>query len=288
MPNTSRTAAHSLRADLHSHSFYSDGTMAPGDLARRAAEHGVELYALTDHDEVSGLAEAKAAAVERSLAFVPGVEVSVTWGTTTIHVVGLGVDGDDVTLRERLAHVRSGRTRRAQDIDVSLAAAGITGALEGALRHAENPQMIGRTHFARFLVEQGVCRDVREVFKRYLIEGKPGYVPHRWATLAEAVDMIDAAGGVAVVAHPARYRIDELALHALLEEFRDAGGTALEVVTSNHTPEDVRRFTKLALEFGFEASSGSDFHGPGESANVELGRVEPLAPELTPVWHRFV
>jgi len=237
---------------------------------------------------VSGLAEAKAAAVELSMAFVPGVEVSVTWGTTTVHVVGLGVNGEDQTLRDRLAHVRSGRTRRAQEIDAGLAAAGIDGALEGALRHAENPRMIGRTHFARFLVEQGVCRDVREVFKRYLVEGKPGYVPHRWASLAAAVDMIGAAGGVAVVAHPARYRFDELALHTMLEEFRDAGGKALEVVTSNHTPEDVRRFTKLALEFGFEASSGSDFHGPGESANVELGRVAPLAPELTPVWYRFV
>ncbi|HVE88628.1 MAG TPA: PHP domain-containing protein [Burkholderiaceae bacterium] len=288
MPDFTRVDVHALRADLHSHSFYSDGTMAPGDVVRRAADHGVELYALTDHDEVSGLAEASAAAAERSLAFVPGVEVSVTWGGTTLHIVGLGVDGDDATLRERLADVRSGRTRRARDIDASLTAAGITGALEGALRHAENPMMIGRTHFARFLVATGVCRDVREVFKRYLVEGKPGYVPHRWATLAEAVDMIGAAGGVAVVAHPARYRFEELALHALLEEFREVGGTALEVVTSNHTPEDVRRFTKLALEFGFEASSGSDFHGPGESANVELGRVAPLSPELTPVWHRFV
>ena len=288
MPDHTHAGAHSLRADLHSHSFHSDGTMAPGDVVRRAADQGVELYALTDHDEVAGLAEATAAAAERSLAFVPGVEVSVTWGTTTLHIVGLGVDGEDATLRTRLAHVRSGRTRRAQDIDASLAAAGIDGALKGALRHAENPMMIGRTHFARFLVERGVCRDVREVFKRYLIEGKPGYVPHRWATLAEAVEMINDAGGVAVIAHPARYRFDELALHALLEEFRAAGGTAVEVVTSNHTPDDVRRFTKLALEFGFEASSGSDFHGPGESANVELGRVAPLAPELTPVWHRFI
>ena len=262
--------------------------MAPGDLARRAAEHGVQLYALTDHDEVSGIAEAKAAASDAALAFIPGVEVSVTWGTTTIHVVGLGVDAEDSALRDRLAHVRSGRTRRAQDIDASLAAAGISGTFEGALRHAENPKMIGRTHFARFLVELGVCRDVREVFKRYLVEGKPGYVPHRWATLAEAVEMIDNAGGVAVIAHPARYRIDELALHALLEDFRDAGGTALEVITSNHTADDVRRFTKLALQFGFEASSGSDFHGPGESPNVELGRVSTLAPELTPVWHRFM
>ena len=262
--------------------------MQPGDLARRASDQGVQLYALTDHDEVSGLSEAKAAAAERSLAFVPGVEVSVTWGATTIHVVGLGVDGNDAVLRERLAHVRSGRTRRAQAIGASLAVAGIAGTLEGALRHAENPQMIGRTHFARFLVEQGVCRDVREVFKRFLVDGKPGYVPHRWATLAEAVDMIDAAGGVAIVAHPARYRFDDLALRALLAEFRNAGGTGLEVVTSNHTADDVRRFTKLALEFGFEASSGSDFHGPGESPNVELGRVEPLSPELTPVWHRFI
>lgn len=279
---------HAVRADLHSHSFYSDGTMAPGDLARRAAEQGVELYALTDHDEVSGLAEASAAASACALAFVPGVEVSVTWGTTTLHIVGLGVDGDDASLRDALAHVRSGRTRRAQAIADSLAASGVDGAFEGALRHAENPQMISRTHFARFLVEQGVCRDVRDVFKRYLVEGKPGYVPHHWATLSEAVDMIGAAGGVAVLAHPARYRIDALALHALLEEFRSVGGTALEVVTSNHTPEDVRRFTQLALEFGFEASSGSDFHGPGESANVELGRVALLSPELRPVWHRFI
>jgi predicted metal-dependent phosphoesterase TrpH len=288
MLDTNGAGVHSVRADLHSHSFHSDGTMAPGDVVRRAADQGVELYALTDHDEVSGLAEATAAAAERSLPFVPGVEVSVTWGKTTVHIVGLGVNSEDATLRDRLAFVRSGRTRRAQEIAASLAAAGIDHTLEGALRHAENPRMIGRTHFARFLVEQGVCGDVREVFKRYMVEGKPGYVPHRWATLAEAVDMIGAAGGVAVVAHPARYRFDELALHAMLEEFREVGGRALEVVTSNHTAEDVRRFTKLALEFGFEASSGSDFHGPGESANVELGRVAALAPELTPVWHRFL
>lgn len=281
-------SVHAIRADLHSHSIFSDGTMPPGDLARRAAAQGVELYALTDHDEISGLPEAQAAAAACSMAFVPGVEVSVTWGGTTLHIVGLNVNADAAALRDGLAYVRSGRTRRAQEIADSLAAAGIDGTFEGALRHAGNPQMIGRTHFARFLVEQGVCRDVREVFKRYLVEGKPGYVPHRWASLAQAVAMIDASGGVAVLAHPARYRLDALALHTLLEEFRGAGGTALEVVTSNHTAEDVRRYTQLALDFGFEASSGSDFHGPGESAHVELGRVPALSPELTPVWHRFV
>jgi len=288
MPELNVGSVHTVRADLHSHSIFSDGTMAPGDVARRAAEHGVELYALTDHDEVSGLAEASAAANACAMAFVAGVEISVTWGATTLHIVGLGVDGDDGALRDGLAQVRSGRTRRAREISEGLAAAGIEGAFEGALRHAENPQMIGRTHFARFLVEKGVCRDVREVFKRYMVESKPGYVPYRWATLGEAVDMITAAGGVSVLAHPARYRLDSLALHELLKEFRGLGGTAIEVVTSNHTRDDVRHFTQLALEFGFEASSGSDFHGPGESENVELGRVAALAPELTPVWHRFV
>lgn len=262
--------------------------MAPGDVARRAAAHGVELFALTDHDEVSGVEEARTAAASCALAFVPGVEVSASWGGTTLHIVGLGIDTNASALHDGLARVRSGRTRRAREIADGLAGAGIDGAFEGALRYAENPQMIGRTHFARFLVESGVCRDVREVFKRYLVEGKPGYVPHRWATLSEAVSMIAASGGVAVLAHPARYRLKPLVMHTLLEEFRDAGGTALEVITSNHTPEDERRFTQLALDFKFEGSSGSDFHGPGESANVELGRVGTLAPELTPVWHRFV
>ncbi|MEP6609479.1 MAG: PHP domain-containing protein, partial [Burkholderiaceae bacterium] len=219
MPDPSGSV-HAIRADLHSHSIFSDGTMAPGELVRRASAQGVELYALTDHDEVAGLPEARSASAECELAFVPGVEVSVTWGGKTLHIVGLNVDAESTTLQQGLASVRAGRTRRAQQISAGLAAVGIPDALEGAMRHAENPTLIGRTHFARFLVERGVCRDVREVFKRYLVESKPGYVPHRWATLAEAVTIIDAAGGVAVLAHPARYRLDTLALRALLEEFR--------------------------------------------------------------------
>ena len=274
--------------DLHCHSNISDGLLAPATVAARAKARGVDVWALTDHDEVSGIAEARAAAKALGLPFIPGVEISITWAGQTVHIVGLRIDERNEELLRGLASTRSGRELRAREMAEQLAAVGIPGAYEGALRHAGNPDLISRTHFARYIIERGVCHDVSSVFRNYLIEGKPGYVPHRWATLAEAVAMIDAAGGVAVVAHPARYRIDELALHALLEEFRDVGGTALEVVTSNHTPDDVRRFTKLALEFGFEASSGSDFHGPGESANVELGRVEPLAPELTPVWHRFV
>jgi predicted metal-dependent phosphoesterase TrpH len=275
-------------ADLHAHSNVSDGILAPADLVARAHAQGVELFALTDHDEVAGLPAAVAAAERLGLPFVPGVEVSVTWGNTTIHIVGLGVEFRDGRLGARLEAVRSGRIRRAQEMGEQLARVGIDGAYEGALVYAGNPQMISRTHFARYLVETGHCRDVKDVFARYLVEGKPGFVPHAWASLHEAVDMIGEAGGVSIVAHPGRYRLNDLALHALLEEFHALGGTGLEVTTSNHTEREVRKFADLAREFGFEASGGSDFHGPGESENVELGRVARLPADLTPVWHRFV
>jgi 3',5'-nucleoside bisphosphate phosphatase len=286
MPDTDSNR-HRLLADLHSHSIYSDGTLTPRELVERACSFGVELFALTDHDEVSGVAEARAAAAESGLAFVPGVEISVTWAGKTIHVVGLGVDDSDAGLRAGLEQIRSGRTLRALQMADQLAAAGIGQAFDGAMAYVTNPTMISRTHFARFLVDQGICRDVKEVFKRFLIEGKPGYVPHRWATLADAVALIGGAGGVAVLAHPGRYRLHDLALDQLLREFRLAGGTAIEVVTSNHSPEQTRIYGQLALEHGFEASRGSDFHGPGESDNVELGRVMPLPAALVPVWHRY-
>jgi hypothetical protein len=275
-------------ADLHSHSMISDGTLRPAELVTRARDQGVELFALTDHDEVAGLDEAVATASRLGLRFVSGVEVSVTWGGTTLHIIGLGINERDPGLKERLAEVRAGRVRRAEEMGEQLARVGIDGAFEGALVYAGNPQMISRTHFARYLVETGHCRDVKDVFTRYLVEGKPGFVPHAWAALDEAVDMIRDAGGVAVVAHPGRYKLNELALHTLLGEFRELGGTGIEVATSNHSERDMRRFADLAREFGFEASGGSDFHGPGESDNVELGRVARLPADLTPVWHRFV
>jgi predicted metal-dependent phosphoesterase TrpH len=276
-----------LNADLHAHSTVSDGTLAPGDLVRRAARQGVELFALTDHDEVDGLAEAAACAEEIGLAFVPGVEISVTWAGRTVHVVGLGIDAGNKALRDGLASVRSGRTERAREMARELGRVGIGDALEGALKYVGNPELISRTHFARFLVERGVCRDAREVFARYLVEGRPGYVPHRWAQLAHAVRWIVDAGGVAVIAHPGRYRLSETELWALAGEFRALGGVALEVVTSNHGAADTQRFADLALEFGFAASRGSDFHGPGES-HAELGRVGALPYRLTPVWEQLL
>jgi len=276
-----------IDADLHSHSTVSDGLLSPRELVERAAGRGVQLFALTDHDEVSGLAEAAATARECALPFVHGVEISVTWASTTIHVLGLGINPDHRPLQLALSEVRSGRTARARQMGEGLAAAGIDDAYEGALRFVRNPELISRTHFARHLVESGVCRDVRDVFKRYLIAGKPGYVPHQWAQLVDAVGWIGAAGGVAVLAHPGRYRVGDMKLNELVREFKEVGGVALEVVTSNHTPEQTRRFAKMALEMEFEASRGSDFHGPGEAENVELGGVAPLPAGLTPVWHRF-
>jgi predicted metal-dependent phosphoesterase TrpH len=275
-----------LNADLHAHSTVSDGTLSPRALVQRAAAQGVELFALTDHDEVSGIDEAAAAAAQIGLPFVAGVEISVTWAGRTVHVVGLGIDAGNAPLRQGLAEVRSGRTARARQMAASLAGAGIGGAFEGALKYVGNPELISRTHFARFLVERGVCRDTREVFGRYLVEGKPGYVPHRWAQLAQAVRWITAAGGVAVLAHPARYALSANELWALAAEFRDLGGAAIEVATSNHGAGDVQRFTDLAIEFGFAASRGSDFHGPGES-QAELGRIDVLPYRLTPVWERL-
>jgi len=277
---------HDLNADLHAHSIYSDGTLTPEALVARACERGVELFALTDHDETSGIARARVAAAARDLRFVAGVEVSVSFAGATVHVVGLDVDPDELRLREGLAHTRSGRMRRAQEMADGLAKAGIPDALEGALKYAGNLDLVSRTHFARYLVEVGVCTDTREVFGRFLTEGRPGYVPHRWAGLAQAVQWIRGAGGVPIIAHPARYRLNPTELWALLSEFKEAGGIGIEVATSNHSAEDVRRFASMAIEFGFEGSRGSDFHGPNES-HAELGVVAALPGGVTPVWHRF-
>jgi len=269
--------------DLHCHSSASDGVLAPVELVRRAADRGVTTLALTDHDDVEALAGARATAAALGVRFVDGVEISVTWRGTTIHVVGLGIDPDDAILRRGLESVRGSRAVRAERIAEGLAAAGIPDSLAGAYAHAGNPRLIGRTHFARFLVERGHARDVKAVFQRFLVAGRPGYVPHQWAALADAVGWIRAAGGRAVVAHPGRYRIDRTAMRELLTEFKAAGGEGVEVVTGSHRRDQYGEFAALARELELLASRGSDFHGPGEGA--DLGAVPPLPRGLTPVWH---
>lgn len=277
-------AAATFIHDLHCHSTASDGVLSPAKVVQRAAANGVSVLALTDHDEVAGLAAAADAAGGAGIRLVPGVEISITWGDISIHIVGLGVDPENATLATNLDFVRSSRGRRAERIAAELDGLGIEGSLEGAYAHAENPQVIGRTHFARFLVQRGLASDVASVFKRYLARGKPGYVPHRWAELADAVAWIRASGGRAVVAHPGRYKLPRSELRRFLGEFKAAGGEGIEVVTGSHSPEQYGEFARLAREFEFLASRGSDFHGPEESL-ADLGRLPPLPADLKPVWH---
>jgi predicted metal-dependent phosphoesterase TrpH len=274
---------HLINADLHCHSTVSDGTLAPEVLAQRAHQHGVQLWALTDHDELGGQHRAAAAARSLGLDYLCGVEVSVTFAGVTVHIVGLGLDPDNAALQAGLAATRGGRERRARDMAQGLAAVGIKGAFEGALPFVGNPELISRTHFARWLVDSGHCADTGEVFRRYLVEGKPGYVPHQWARLGDAVRWITGAGGAAVIAHPARYKFTPTEEYALFSEFKAHGGQGVEVMTSAHGAADIVKYTGMAQEFELVASRGSDFHSPDES-RTELGSLPPLPGQLTPVW----
>jgi predicted metal-dependent phosphoesterase TrpH len=271
-----------VNVDLHCHSTASDGALPPCEVVRRAASQGVELLALTDHDQLSGLEEAREAAHEADIAFVDGVEISVSWRSVTVHVVGLGVDPRHPGLNAGLESVRSGRIERAREMGRQLEQAGIAGSFEGAMALADNPAMVSRTHFARYLAQRGRVAGTKDAFRHYLVPGKPGYVPHRWARLADALRWIGDAGGLPVLAHPGRYGLSAGAMVDLLGEFRLGGGCAIEVVTGSHSRDQYALFGALAMEHGLAASRGSDFHGPQEGA--ELGGLPELDRRLRPVW----
>jgi predicted metal-dependent phosphoesterase TrpH len=273
-----------LNVDLHCHSNVSDGVLTPSAVAARARQAGVDVWALTDHDEVSGIAAARAAAGALGMQFVAGVEISVTWAGKTVHIVGLQVDENHAALVEGLARTRAGRDARGREMAAQLAAAGIPDAYEGALKFVGNPDLMSRTHFARYIVECGKCANVPEVFRKYLVEGKPGYVEHRWAALADAVGWIRGAGGIAVIAHPGRYPLSELAQGALFDEFRQLGGAAIEVVTGSHSPDQYPLYARLANDYGFLASRGADFHAPGEP-RADFASLPALPSNVKPVWH---
>lgn len=272
-----------LNADLHCHSKVSDGTLEPEALAARAQANGVELWALTDHDEVGGQARASAAARALGLPYLSGVEVSVSFAGQTVHIVGLGFEATDPALVDGLSRTRGGREGRAREMADDLARVGIRDAYEGALQYVGNPELISRTHFARHLVETGVCADTHEVFRRFLTEGKPGYVPHRWARLGDAVHWITDAGGIAVIAHPGRYKFSPTEEYALFTEFKAHGGRGVEVVTGSHTSAEYVKYADMAEEFDLLASRGSDFHAPDES-HTDLGALPWLPGKLHPVW----
>ncbi len=272
-----------LNADLHCHSVVSDGTLTPEALAARARANGVDLWSLTDHDEIGGQQRALAAAQAQGLRYLTGTEISVSFAGKTVHIVGLGFDADNATLRQGLERTRGGRGERAREMSDGLAKVGIRDAYEGALKFVGNPELISRTHFARFLVETGVCKDTNEVFRKYLTEGKPGFVPHRWASLRDAVTWITDAGGVAIIAHPARYGFTPNEEYALFTEFIAHGGRGVEVVTGSHSAQEAAAYAGMAQEFGLAASRGSDFHSPDES-RIDLGTLPDLPPAITPVW----
>lgn len=276
----------SINADLHCHSVISDGTLTPEDLAIRAHQNGVEIWALTDHDEIGGQVRAKRAAQDVGIQYISGVEISVSWAGQTVHIVGLGINPQDQVLIDGLKKTRDGRSARGKMMAEQLSKAGIEGAYEGALQFAGNPDLLSRTHFARFIVDQGICKNTDEVFRHYLIEGKPGYVGHVWASLEEAVVWINASGGAAVIAHPGRYRLTHLQMDELYRTFKELGGKGIEVITGSHSPHQYDEYAKVAQKFGFLASRGSDFHDPHES-RIDLGVLPELPSTLTPVWSLF-
>lgn len=268
--------------DLHSHSVVSDGLLTPAELVAYAASKGVRVLALTDHDDVAGLQEAEAAADEHGLTLIAGVEISVTWRRRTLHIVGLKVDPQAPALVQGLQQIREGRHIRAEGMAESLGRAGIEDSLEGAYAYAKQG-IISRTHFAQYLVEKGHAADIRSVFKKYLVKGKPGYFEYNWASLEEAMGWIIDSGGIPVLAHPGRYDLGRTNMLLLLEEFRNLGGAAIEVVTSSHTTEQFWQFAQLAHQFDLMASAGSDYHGPGHS-HVDMGRLPELPAGCVPVW----
>jgi len=272
-----------INVDLHCHSVISDGTLSPEELALRAKSNGVDLWSLTDHDEIGGQERAIKAARSVGLSYLTGTEISVSFAGKTVHIVGIGFDHLQTNLVAGLQSTRGGRDERALEMSQQLERVGIKGAYSGALKYAGNPELISRTHFARFLVDTGVCSDTSEVFRKYLTDGKPGFVEHKWATLANAVTWITKAKGVAVIAHPARYGFTPNEEYALFSEFKEHGGKGVEVITGSHTSEEAVRYADVAREFGLCASRGSDFHSPTES-RIDLGTLPQLPADLTPVW----
>jgi hypothetical protein len=271
-----------LNIDLHCHSNVSDGMLPPADVVARAAVNGVHALALTDHDDVAGIVAAQAAASATGLTLIPGVEISVTWDGQTVHIVGLRIDPAHPELTAGLAGIRRGRIERARRMGDDLARAGILGAYEGAYDYAVNKEMVGRTHFARWLVAQGHAADMRSAFRRFLTRGNPGYVEHQWTSLENAVGWIRASGGMAVIAHPGRYAFSARELHLLLDAFRSLGGEGIEVITGSHHPSEYGKYADLARAFGLKASRGADFHAPGEG--VDIGRLPALPHYCKPVW----
>jgi hypothetical protein len=271
--------------DLHTHSTNSDGAYTPTELIRQAGLVGITTLALTDHDSTAGVAEARQAATAIGLHLIPAVEISTTWHDKSVHIVGLGIDPACPVLQQGLHGLQNLRAERAQRMDRQLADYGVPGAMT-AVQAMAGTGMVTRTHFARYLVRCGLAASVRDVFDRYLTPGKPGYVATEWASLEAAVHWINTAGGVAVLAHPQRYRLTGTWMRRLLDQFRQVGGRGIEVISGTGSQADLQSSAHYAKRYDLLASVGSDFHSP-DMVWPKLGRLPPLPEYLTPVWQAW-
>ena len=274
-----------MHVDLHCHSTASDGTLTPAELVAAMASAGVELMALTDHDTVAGLDDGRAAATRHGLHWINGIELSARWGQQTIHVVGLGIDPSSATLQARIRATQTIREQRAERIAHKLAGIGVHDPLARATQAANGGQ-ITRTHFARLLVDDGLCKDMKRAFKQYLGAGKPAYVSAPWPAMAEVIADIHAAGGQAVLAHPMRYGMSATKRRLLLDAFVTAGGDALEISCGPNTVSADQVSAADAKRLGLMGSVGSDFHDPAQGW-IRLDRVRHMPSGITPVWERL-
>ena len=273
------------RYDLHCHSTASDGALSPSALVIRAHEQGVTVLALTDHDTVDGLAEARSQAEKLNMQLINGIELSCTHLNQCLHIVGLNIDPQHPGLQKGLAIQQALREERARRIAEKLAKKGILGVYDAVVADAAGGE-ITRTHFAEYLLRHAYVSSMQEAFDRYLNKGQPGYVPTTWASLEEVVDWIIKAGGVAVLAHPLRYKLSSKWINRALIVFKASGGQAIEVVNGRGSIEEIRLAQQFAERHELFASAGSDFHAP-DSPYLELGRLAELPSKLIPVWNLF-
>lgn len=269
--------------DLHSHSQCSDGSLSPADLVALAVRAGVKALALTDHDSVDGIREAQTAAEGTGLTLIAGVELSAIWGVHNIHVVGLQVDIEHPILKAGLAQQAGARAERGRQMGAKLEALGLEGAYEGALALASSPDGLSRTHMAQWLFDAGHVSTIQQAFDKYLGPRKPAAVPMPWASLADVVAWIKAAGGVAVVAHPGRYDMSRTKMRQLLADFKAVGGDGMEVATATEKPDMVAYLGRLSQQLELLASQGSDYHGK-PAPWIALGRFPTLPAGCVPIW----
>ena len=271
--------------DLHTHSTASDGSLSPEELVNQAYAAGINTLALTDHDTVDGLANALSASQTLDITFINGIELSTKWLSYTVHIVGLNINPDSEMLSQHIEHLKQLREQRAIRIGEHLNKINIPDAYQNAKKLAGDGT-VTRHHFAKYLVESGFAKDQKDVFKRYLVRSKPGYVSVDWPTLGETIDCIHQSGGVAVIAHPLRYKMTATKLRQLIADFKSLTGDGIEVVSGRQNQNELTRSISLCKQFELLASSGSDFHNQN-TPWAQLGELHPLPETLAPIWQHW-